>query len=91
MTSTETWQRVWFTAGGENAGSTFCGVELEAGGVASLHSIQLEQQSRTSGYRAGLTGGIYPETRFDQESLDLVASGPNRNAVRVKLVSRLTE
>lgn len=86
------WQRVWFTAPGETAGATLCALELGAGAVVEVHSMQLEQQAAPSGYRAGTaSGGVYPETRFEQESLDVVATGPNRNAVRVNLVSRLAE
>ncbi|HEY3439859.1 MAG TPA: hypothetical protein VGK29_03875 [Paludibaculum sp.] len=86
------WQRVWLTAPSESTGNTFCALELGAGVAVGLHSMQLEQQAAPSGYRAGTAnGGIYPETRFEQESLDVMATGPNRNAVRVKLVSRLTE
>lgn len=92
VTTAGAWQRVWLTAAGEGMGSTFCALELAAGGVVSVHSIQLEQQPTPSGYRAGsASGGVYLEARFEQESLDVVASGPNRNEVRVKLVSRLTE
>lgn len=86
------WQRLWLTAAGESVGATFCALELAAGAVALVHSMQLEVQPAPSGYRAGdADGGVYPETRFEQESLEVVASGPNRNGVRVKLVSRLTE
>jgi len=86
------WQRVWFTAPSETTGDTLCGLEVGAGSAVEVHSMQLEQQPAPSGYRAGTaSGGIYPETRFEQESMDVVATGPNRNAVRVKLVSRVTE
>lgn len=86
------WQRVWFAAPSETAGSTLCALELGAGAAVRVHSMQLEQQAAPSGYRAGTaSGGVYPETRFEQESLDVAATGPNRSAVRVKLVSRVTE
>jgi hypothetical protein len=91
-TATGAWQRLWLTAASEDAGVTLCAVELAAGGVASVHSMQLERQPAPSHYRAGAAdGGVYPATRFEQDSLEVVASGPNRNGVRVKLVSRLTE
>jgi hypothetical protein len=90
--TTGSWQRVWLAAASEAAGATQCAVELMAGGVVNLRSVQLEQQPTPSAYRAGgAVGGVYPETRFEQESLEMVASGPNRNEVKVKLVSRLTE
>ncbi len=92
VVATGVWQRLWLAAAAEGDGTTFCGVELAPGGVASVHSVQLERQPGPSAYRAGTAdGGIYRETRFEQEALELVASGPNRNRVRVKLVSRLTE
>jgi hypothetical protein len=92
VAATGAWQRLWLTAASEIGGSTFCAIELAPGAVASVHSVQLEWQPTPSAYRAGATsGGVYPETRFEQESLEVVASGPNRNGVRVKLVSRLTE
>jgi hypothetical protein len=90
--TTGSWQRLWLRAAGEAAGATQCGVELAPGGVVNLHSVQLEQQPAPSAYRAGgAGGGVYPETRFEQDSLEVAATGPNRNGVRVKLVSRLTE
>ncbi len=90
--TTGAWQMLWLTAASEDTGATQCGVELTPGGLINLHSMQLEQQPTPSAYRAGgAGGGVYPETRFEQESLEVVASGPNRNGVRVKLVSRLTE
>lgn len=90
--ATGAWQRVWLTAASELIGATECALELAPGAVARVHSMQLEQQPTPSAYRAGAgDGGVYPETRFEQESLEVVASGPNRNEVRVNLVSRLTE
>ena len=80
------------TAASETTGATVCAMELGPGTVTSVHSMQLEQQPAPSAYRAGgADGGVYPETRFEQESLEVVASGPNRNEVQVNLVSRATE
>lgn len=91
-TATGAWQRLWLTGAGAGTGATLCAMELAAGSVASVHSMQLEQQPAPSAYRAGgAGGGVYPETRFEQDSLEVVVSGPNRNGIRVKLVSRLTE
>ena len=91
-TATGAWHRFWLTAPSANGGNTFCAVEVGVGSGVEVHSVQLEQQPAPSTYRAGTAvSGIYPETRFDQDSLEVTVAGPNRNGLRVKLVSRLAE
>lgn len=82
------WQLRWAAGEAASGGSTACGVEVPAGGVVEVRRLQAETQASPSAYRASQErGGIY-EARFDQDGLRVVADGPDRNRVVVRLRSR---
>ncbi len=64
-------------------------VELAAGPGAPLevYGAQLEPQVAASGYKkSNNQGGVFPNTRFDQDTLVDEATGPGRHSTRIRLI-----
>ena len=83
------WQRGWAEGDARAGGSTACGVVVPPGTVVEVRRLQAEVQLVPSAYRANYDrSGVYPATRFDMGGLRIVAEGPDRNRVVVRLRSR---
>lgn len=64
------------------------GISLPPGARISVFGLQVEAQGAPSIYKPTTDrGGVYPNSRFDSDSLDLVATGVNQNSVTVRLMS----
>lgn len=85
------WRRCWVSAHGLGEG-TVARLEVDGGGQAAVRELQVEAQLAPSPYQATYgVGGVYPETRFAMDELAVSATGPNRNAVKVILRSKVVE
>jgi hypothetical protein len=64
-------------------------IRIPAGMIVDLYGLQAEAQPQPSAYKKTTSqGGVYPATRFAEDSLRSVAAGLNDYSVEVKLTSR---
>lgn len=84
------WTRASLTsslASGEE--SLTVSISLAANAAVDVCGAQLEAQGAPSGYRRTLArSGVYPNTRFNQDSLTLRADGVNEHSTQLRLISR---
>lgn len=68
--------RVWF------------GVRLEPGAAVELYGMQAEAQPAPSPYRrTKWRGGVYEGARFDDDELQMIATGPELHSCTVRIVT----
>jgi len=83
-----TWQRVYLAGNfpSSDAPSRFA-LAIDPAGSLEVFGPQLEAQVTPSPYAmsTGPRGGAYTAARFDMGQLDVIATGPNRNACVVTL------
>ncbi|QOY89301.1 hypothetical protein [Paludibaculum fermentans] len=85
------WRRIWVSGFGIGEG-TAARLDVDGGGQAMVRGLQLEAQAAPSPYKPTYgPGGVYPQTRFATDGLEVSATGPNRNAVIVILKSKVAE
>lgn len=64
------------------------GLELDPGATVSVFGPQAEAQPQSGAYRATFgQGGVYPNTRFASDSLDLVCPDPEQYSCALRLRS----
>lgn len=84
------WEVCWATGDATAPGATSCGVIVQPGGTVEIRKLQTEAQAMPSEYKASYErGGVYEQTRFDMDGLKIIADGPDRNRVVVRLRSRM--
>lgn len=89
--STGGWQRCWVSGFGLGEG-TAARLDVDGGGQAMVRGLQVEAQAAPSPYKPTYgAGGVYPQTRFATDGLEVSATGPDRNAVIVILRSKAAE
>ena len=60
----------------------------DAGSTVSIYGPQVDPQPFPSGYKTAIAGGVYLNTRFDQDVLQVRTEGANNHSLSVRLVSR---
>jgi hypothetical protein len=89
---TSEWRQYWVTAQAGGGDLVRFAMEVDAGGSVDLYGPQAEPQLGPSAYkRNDGRGGWYPRARFDQDTLDLTAGGPEQYSAVVRVVSPLEE
>ncbi len=83
------WQRIVLSGGlGGPAESVRFGLEVEAGATIEVFGLQAEAQPGASGYKKTTSrAGVYPNARFAEDELEIIAEGVNWNACRVTIVA----
>lgn len=83
------WKRVSLTATlGSNGTTMTFGIELPQGAQVSLFGLQVEAQPAASLYKATTDrGGVYPNSRFNQDGLVATATGVNQVSATVQIFS----
>jgi len=86
------WRRIFVTQQGTGASlNKTVEVSLLAGSQAQVAHLCLSAQPAPGAYAAtSQLGGIYPNARFDQDALLVIASGPNDFSCAVQLTTRLS-
>lgn len=90
---TSAWKRVYLSGAGA-AGSTAAGfgVAVAAGQRVQVFGLQVEAQPYPSAYKpSSAARGIYAQTRFATDELQVVSTGVGRSDCRIQLISRLQE
>lgn len=93
VAATPDWRRVTLSGSfsGGDAPVSF-GITLAPGARASVFGLQVEAQKAPSLYKATTgRGGTYPNSRFDSDSLNLIATGVNQYSATISLVSVITD
>jgi hypothetical protein len=63
-------------------------LEVEAGGSVEVFGVQVEAQPGASGYKRTFSrGGVYPNSRFGQDDIEITAEGVNWSSMRVAIVA----
>jgi hypothetical protein len=83
------WQR-WEGASAVGTGSQAeFALSIPPGGIVQVCGLLAEAQPCAGVYkRTAEGGGVFPNSRFDQDSLDVTATGPGRFACDVRIVSK---
>jgi len=84
------WQR-WeaVSTGGAGPQVTF-GLSISPGATVQVSGLQAEPQPAAGVYKSTTaTGGVFPKSRFDQDSLDITATEPGLFACNVRIMSQL--
>lgn len=85
--SADVWRRAFVTAE-SSGGPQRIAIELEPGASAIVRKVQTETQRAPSEYQATYErGGIHPVTRFVDNGLAIVSTGPNQHSAEVLLES----
>jgi len=83
------WSRVDLSAspGGTETTVSF-GIEIPAGASVEVFGFQVEAQPGAGEYkRTAASGGVYPNARFAQDELAVIAEAPGRYSVEVRISS----
>lgn len=85
------WDRYVLTARLGTAGEGVrAGFELPLGAAIEIADVQLEAQPGASAYQAtGARSGVFPNTRFDMDSLTLTSLGADNHLLAVELLSKV--
>ncbi len=81
------WRRIWFSSN-PNTGElpVTIGLEIPAATQVDLFGLQVEPQLSPSAYKAATAGGVYEGARLGSDSLELTATGFNRNSATVTII-----
>ncbi len=93
FTAGKAWTRVSLRSqlASNNSSITF-GLELPPGAQVNVYGIQAEAQPAPSLYKATtVRGGVYPESRFAQDTLALVTTGVNQNSAVIQIFSTIPD
>lgn len=84
------WQRYLGASGGGTAQQVVFGLTIPAGMTAQVCGLQAEAQPAAGAYKSTTDrAGVYPNSRFDQDLLDLIAVENGAFACNVRIVSQL--
>jgi hypothetical protein len=62
---------------------------LEAGQTVEVFGFELDAQSTPSKYLSTLSqAGVYPQSRFAQDELRVVRTGPNQNSTTISILAK---
>lgn len=68
------------------------GVSIPPGATVQVCGLQAEAQPAAGVYKSTRdTGGVFQDSRFDQDSMDITATGAGKFACNVRIVSRLQQ
>lgn len=83
-----TWERITIAGvAGPGEGVTYA-LEVEPGSAVEIFGAQVDAQPAASPYRKTRSrGGVYPNTRFAEDSVIRQAQAPNRNGTVVRMIS----
>jgi hypothetical protein len=84
------WRRLQLSgAVGGSATSGTCSISLPPGAVVDVYGLQVEAQPQPSDYKQTYANcGVYPATRFSEDSLTTTAVAVNNYAINLSLTSR---
>jgi hypothetical protein len=72
----------------DTADSITFGIALDPGATVDVFGIQAEAQTTASLYKQTTeTGGVYPNARFQTDTLTITTVGPGRNACELDIVN----
>jgi hypothetical protein len=61
-------------------------LEVDAGAAVDVFGAQVEAQPGASGYKkTGSRGGVYPDARFQDDEIEIVAEGVNWNSCSIRI------
>ena len=84
------WQRYAVTSNGGTAQQVAFGLTIPTGMTVQVCGLQAEAQPAAGAYKSTTDrAGVYPNSRFDQDSLEVVASEAGVFACSVRIVSQL--
>lgn len=88
---TREWTRLTLSGVMENsAESSAFRLDIDGGSTVDLFGFQVDAQPGASKYSPSFAdGGVYSMARFDSDVLAVTASGPNRNACTLQVISTL--
>jgi hypothetical protein len=86
---TNVWQRFQLSnTTGSSGNSSDFGLTIPAGAQIDLFGPQVEAQAGASTYIPTLSAtGVFPNTRFDSDALQIKVDGPNRSSSKIALMS----
>lgn len=80
------WRRYAAAGSGDlNGVSVVFGIAVPAGSTVNVFGPQVEAQQSPSLYQTSKTGGVYPNTRFRDDTLSITTQAANRHSVTVSL------
>lgn len=62
--------------------------EIPAAAAVDVYGFQVDAQPSPSPYKPSVTGGLYPNARFEDDVLQVRTDGANNHAITVRLISR---
>ena len=82
------WQRLRCAGRSESTEETIAfGLEIQPGSSLDVFGLQAEAQPGASEYKRTLSrGGIYPNARLAQDSLEMITMGPDRHSCSLAVV-----
>jgi hypothetical protein len=84
------WRRIYVAARSSALTQSTFSIVLAAGQTIDVFGLQIEAQPYPSIYKGTQTArGIYEETRFDQDELEIVNTAPGLSSCNLNLVSRI--
>jgi len=84
------WRRFSAVANGGAASQTEFGLSIPAATTIQVCGMQAEAQPSAGDYKSTTgSGGVYPNSRFDQDALDVVTTGPGVFDCSFRIVSQL--
>jgi hypothetical protein len=85
-----TWQRWQATAGGGAGEQATFGLSIPAGTTVEVCGLQTEAQPAAGVYKnTTAMGGVFPNSRFDQDTLGITATEAGLFACNLRIVSQL--
>ncbi|MGA3023972.1 MAG: hypothetical protein ABSF98_04305 [Bryobacteraceae bacterium] len=85
-----TWQRWEAVSTGGTGQQAVFGLSIPAGLTVQVCGLQTEAQPAAGVYKSTTdTGGVFPNSRFDQDSMDITATEAGFFACNVRIVSQL--
>ena len=85
-----TWRRWEGSSTGGTGQQVEFGVSIPPGATVQVYGLQAEAQPAAGVYKSTRdTGGVFRNSRFDQDSMDITATGAGKFACNVRIVSRL--
>jgi hypothetical protein len=79
------WTRVSFTSSGDPMASSIAFAIQCSQGAVAVFGPQVEAQPAASAYKRSSTGGVYQNSRFQDDVLPCTSTAPNQNSVTVNI------
>ena len=80
------WSRISFTASTVAAASVVFTVQCGPGAI-DVYGPQADAQPAASAYKKSTTGGVYQNSRFQDDALTCISTDPNFNSVNVSILN----